>query len=331
MPLITRRRMIEVTAAAGGLGLLPVGRRVEADAPLVTWRGVAFGAVASLRIHHPDRTAAERLVRLSVAELRRLEGLFSLYRADSSLVQLNRRGVLEAPPAELVQVLGEAKRYAALTEGAFDPTVQPLWSLYANHFSRRDADPAGPSPEALTATLDRVSHRHLLVSRDRIAFARRGVALTLNGIAPGYVTDRIVDLLRSEGIDRTLVDMGESRGIGTRPDGRPWQVAIADPDEPDRLHNTLTIADQAVATSGGYGYRFDPQGRFNHLFDPRTGLSAQQYRSVTVVLPTAAAADALSTAFSHMPLGAIGKTLKMLGTGRTHVLTAARERVMLAA
>ena len=166
-------------------------------------------------------------------------------------------------------------------------------------------DPAGPSPEALTATLDRVSHRHLLVSRDRIAFARRGVALTLNGIAPGYVTDRIVDLLRSEGIDRTLVDMGESRGIGTRPDGRPWQVAIADPDEPGRIDNTLTIADQAVATSGGYGYRFDHQGRFNHLFDPRTGLSAQRYRSVTVVLPTAAAADALSTAFSLMPLEAI--------------------------
>ena len=129
--------------------------------------------------------------------------------------------------AQLVQ------RYAALTEGTFDPTVQPLWTLYSGHFSRPDAGPAGPHPDALNAALDRVSHRHLLVGRDRIAFARRGMALTLNGIAPGYVTDRIVDLLRAEGIDRTLVDMGESRAIGTRPDGRPWDVAVADPDEPD--------------------------------------------------------------------------------------------------
>ena len=282
-------------------------------------------------MRRPVAAAAERLVRRSVAELRRLEGLFSLYRADSALVQLNRRGVLEAPPRELVEVLAETERFAALTGGAFDPTVQPLWSLYAGHFSRPDADPAGPGPDALRAALDRVSHRHLLVGRDRIVLARRGAALTLNGIAPGYVTDRIVDLLRAEGTERTLVDMGESRCVGMRPDGRPWQVVVADPDEPGQIDRTLEIADGAVATSGGYGYRFDPQGRFNHLFDPRTGLSAQQYRSVTVVLPTAAAADALSTAFSHMPLGAIGKTLKMLGTGRTHVLTAARERVMLAA
>lgn len=330
MSLLTRRRVIGVTAAIAGSSFLPPGR-ARADAPPVVWRGIAFGAVASLSVHHPDRAAAERLVSRSVAELRRLEGLFSLYRADSALVALNRRGVLEAPPAELVALLAEAKRFAALTGGAFDPTVQPLWSLYAGHFSRPDADPAGPGPDLVKAALDRVSHRHLLVNRDGIAFARRGAALTLNGIAPGYVTDRIVDLLRAEGIDRTLVDIGESRAIGTRPDGRSWQVAIADPDEPDRIDGTLAIVDAAVATSGGYGYRFDRQGRFNHLFDPRTGLSAERYRSVTVVLPTAAAADALSTAFSVMPPDAIEKTLKTLGTGRAHLVTAAGERMALEA
>jgi thiamine biosynthesis lipoprotein len=298
---ITRRCFIGISAAAGGLSLLPLGRGVTAQAPAVTWRGIALGAVASLQIHHPDRAAAERLVRSSLAELRRLEGVFSLYREDSVLVALNRRGAIEAPPAELVELLDEAKRYSALSGGAFDPSVQPLWTLYTDHFSKPDADPNGPPAAAVSEALALVGCGNILVSRDRIALAHRGMALTLNGIAQGYIADRIVALLRVGGIEHSMVDMGESRAIGTRPDGRPWEVGLSDPDQPDHIASTIPIVDQAVATSGGYGFRFDARGRFNHLFDPKTGQSADRYASVTVVMPTATAADALSTAFSLLP------------------------------
>ena len=131
----------------------------------MTWRGLALGAVASLQIHHPDRAAAEKLVRRSLEELRRLERLFSLYREDSMLVALNRRGVLEAPPAELVELLGEARRYSELTGGAFDPTVQPLWALYTDHFSKPDADPDGPPAADVKAALVQVGYGNVLVSR----------------------------------------------------------------------------------------------------------------------------------------------------------------------
>jgi thiamine biosynthesis lipoprotein len=68
-----------------------------------------------------------------------------------------------------------------------------------------------------------------------------GTAVTLNGIAQGYITDKVVDLLRAEGIDHSVVDMGETRVIGTHPDGRPWDVAIADPDEPTRIAAVLPL------------------------------------------------------------------------------------------
>ena len=330
-PNITRRRFISISAAAGGLSLLPLARGAKAQASVVTWRGVALGAVASLRIHHPDRAAAETLVQRSLDELRRLERLFSLYREDSALVALNRRGALEAPPAELVELLGEARRFSELTGGAFDPTVQPLWTLYTDHFSRPDADPDGPATASVKAALALVGCRSVLVSRDRIALAHRGMALTLNGIAQGYITDHIVALLRAGGIGHSMVDMGESRAIGTRPDGHPWAVGLADPDEPWRIAETIPIVDQAVATSGGYGFRFDPAGRFNHLLDPKTGQSADRYRSVTVVMPTAMAADALSTAFSLLAEGDINAALAGLGHGQAHIVTASGQRVKLIA
>jgi thiamine biosynthesis lipoprotein len=325
----SRRRFICIAAAAAGLELVPLRSGARAQTHLVTWRGVVLGAVATMQVHHPDRAVAERLVKASIREVRRLERIFSLYGDDSRLVALNRRGVLEAPPPELVELLGESRRHAAVTGGAFDPTVQSLWALYADHFSRPDADPGGPSARAIEAALGKVGFAKVLVSPDRIAFLRQGMMLSLNGIAQGYITDRVVALLRANGIDHSLVNMGESRALGARSDEQPWQVGIADPDQPNRIGETIPIVDRAVATSGGYGFRFDAQGRFSHLFDPKTGLSPNLYRSVTVIAPNATAADALSTAFSNMPPQDIEAALKIIGDARVHLTTARGERMML--
>lgn len=217
--------------------------------------------------------------------------------------------MLEAPPSELVELLTECRKYAELTDGAFDQTVQPLWRLFAAHFSRAEADPAGPSQAGVEDALGRVGYQHLIFDRNRVVLARPGMGLTLNGIAQGYITDRVVDQLRAGGIERSLVDMGEIRALGDHPEGRAWTVAITDPAGPGKVLRTAEIVNQAVATSAGVAFQFDALGRFNHIFDPRTGASAQLHRSATVIMPTATAADALSTAFSLMPVDAAERVL----------------------
>ena len=330
-PRLSRRRFIGVTAAAAGLGFVPFGSAAGAEAHLVTWRGQVMGAVATLQVHHHDRAAAERLVERSLAEVRRLEAVFSLYRDDSALVTLNRQGILIAPPSDLVALLGECHRCWELTGGAFDPTVQSLWVLYRDHFSQPDTDLQGPPPPMVRDALERVGFGRVAFDRNRIVLPRHGMGLTLNGIAQGYVTDRVVDILRKGGIASSLVDMGEPRALGARPSGEPWRVGIADPDRPGEVGETVEAAGRAVATSGGYGFRFDPAGRFNHLLDPRSGASAHLYRSVTVLLPTATAADALSTAFSLLPPEDIGQTLQRLGEGKVHLVPASGGAIMLEA
>ena len=127
------------------------------------------------------------------------------------------------------------------------------------------------------------------------------MAVTLNGIAQGYVTDRVAERLKAEGMDRVLVDMGEIRALGHHPAGRPWTVGLTDPANEARTMETLDVADVAVATSGGYGTLFDPAGRFTHLFDPANGGCAREWLAVTVLAPDATTADALSTALSVVP------------------------------
>ncbi len=301
---LTRRRFITISAAACGLPLLaPVasGAGPAADPTLRIWSGAALGADATLQINHPDPAAADRLIAAALTEVERLEGILSLYRPDSALSRLNRDGLLDEPPFDLVRLLSESRRFGELTGGAFDITVQPLWDLYARHFAVAGASPDGPAPQAIAAATARVGQSALTVGAERIQFDRPGMGLTLNGIGQGYVTDRIVEVLKRGGVDHALVDMGETRAIGSRPDGRSWTVGLEDPRSPGAIAERLAVVDRAVATSGGYGTVFDPSGRFNHIFEPGSGRTSWRWLSVSVEAATATEADALSTAFTLMP------------------------------
>ena len=129
------------------------------------WHGSALGAQVSIEIHHPDRAEAERLVERCVLDVRRLEQQFSLYRADSAISTLNRTGILVAPDADMVALLKASLQFAEITGGAFDPTVQPLWQLYADHFASERPDSDGPSPQKLAEALAKVGHAGLLRER----------------------------------------------------------------------------------------------------------------------------------------------------------------------
>jgi thiamine biosynthesis lipoprotein len=307
---VPRRRILGILAAAPGLALPHAATPAEAE--LVTWAGPVLGGLGRITLHHPDRAAAEGLIAAALAETRRLEGLFSLWRDDSRLSELNRRGVLAAPPPEMVELLSRALGIAERTGGTFDPTVQPLWALYASHFEAQGADPDGPPQAAVTAALERVGHRHLSVSADRVLFSKRGMALTLNGIAQGYLTDRIVALLRGGGIAHTLVDLGEVRALGAHPLGRPWRAMLEDPESPGRSWGEVDLVDRALASSGDAGFVFDDAGRFTHLLDPRSGHSPRLHRAVSVLAPEAVLADGFSTAFALMPEQEIAATLRDL-------------------
>jgi len=290
---LDRRRFLAVSAAAAGLA----GRPSAAAAPLVVWHGQALGALASITLAHPDRGAAERLLAACTAEIARLERIFSLYRADSAICRLNAEGALDAPPFELVELLDRCAGFSALTGGTFDVTVQPLFRRYADHFTRPEADPAGP---AVDDVLGLIGWRGIELAAGHVAFARRGMAITLNGVAQGYITDRVADLLRAEGMVDVLVDLGEVRALGRHPDGRPWRVGVA-----RRLERApataVDLTDVALATSSGAGSPFEASGALNHLLDPVTGRCANPDRTVTVLAPDATTADALATAFALMP------------------------------
>jgi thiamine biosynthesis lipoprotein len=300
---IGRRRALRLFAAAAGVGFPGFAHASdeaigEKDASLWRWRGTALGARAELAVAHPEPATAKRLVGVALDEVERLEVIFSLYRPESALVRLNTQRQIDHPPLELIELLTRAQGWSRRTGGAFDVTVQPLWALYSRHFSREGASPDGPTPRDVAEAAGLVDYRELEVAPGRIRLSRPGMAITLNGIAQGYITDRVAELLRAEGLDRVLVCLGEMRAVGRPADGLPWRVGLDAPGRSGDLPETVELADAAVATSSVSGLRFDPDGRFHHLFDPRSGGCAQGYRAASVVAKRACDADALSTALA---------------------------------
>jgi thiamine biosynthesis lipoprotein len=299
MPHPTRRRFLKIVAAASASTLIPAIRgHTSAAAEGHSWSGEALGADASITLAGLDDEPARRLLEACRAEIQRLETIFSLYRQDSEISRLNARGSLADPARELVNLLDVCADLFRLSGGAFDPTIQPLWQLYAETYGHALSPGAPDAGE--------VARRRQLIGFDAVSwdaravrFGRPGAAITLNGIAQGAITDRVTAILRAGGAVHALVNVGEYSAIGAHPAGRSWRVGIQDPRAPDGIAEVMELTDQAVATSGAYGGRFGESG-YHHIVDPRTGTSPQRYLSVSVRHPSATLADGLSTAFSFM-------------------------------
>jgi len=293
----TRRRVLRIVAAVAGLPLMIAGVRAAAPkGQLFTWQGEVLGAVSELALWHTDAAFARATILKVRLEIERLEKIFSLYRPESEIVRLNKDGKLTRPSPDLRALIEESQRLGELSAGAFDISVQPLWRLYEAHFwSHTDAGAdIGTKARDLAHAL--VDFRQIDSGPAAIGFARAGMAITLNGIAQGYITDAIAGMLRNEGFESAVVDLGEFRTLGRRPDGRAFRIGIRDGRTTDGVARTVELEDMALAVSGGYGTTFEPTGRFHHIFDPHTGASANRLVDVAVIGPRATAADGLATA-----------------------------------
>jgi len=242
-----------------------------------------------------------------LAELSRLEDVFSLYRPGSALSRLNAQGALDAPPFELLECLSLCDRVHGLTGGLFDPTVQPLWAAWARHYS---GETDGPDPGAARAL---TGWERVRFSSRRVTLGRAGMALTLNGIAQGYIADRIAEMLRSRGLSEVMVDTGELAAIGGHPEGGDWPVTLA-------AGGRHGLRDMALASSAPRGTCFDAAGRAGHILDPRSGQpTAARWRQVSVSGPSAALADGVSTAACLMDRAGIARAVARSGLRLIHL------------
>jgi len=270
-----------------------MGRLVSARRLVkVTRSGWALGTSTTLTVFNHDASEADQAISAAFRELSLVEDVMSLYRPDSEICRLNRDGQLDNPHPYLVEVLNVAKQLAQDTDGFFDVTVQPLWSLHHKH-----AEAGTEASQAeIEQALAKVDWQRVNVTPERITLGGNGTAITLNGIAQGFAADAVGRTLAEYGIQHALIDTGEIGAIGSHAEKDAWTIGIKHPRKENDFLGLAALNGRCLATSGDYETRFSDDYSHHHLLDTRTGVSPVELSSVSVVAKTALQADALSTA-----------------------------------
>jgi thiamine biosynthesis lipoprotein len=268
---------------------------VRSNSKLATVRrdSAALGTKVSIVARHADAAVAERATDAAFAELAFLEHrLLSIYQPESEISRLNRDARLASPHPFVVYVLRRALEMSRETVGAFDVTVQPLWETFAA--AKRQG--RLPTEAEVAAARARVDWQAIDIDDDCVRLQKPGMAITLNGIAQGFATDRVLATLRGFDVEHALIDIGEHASLGESAAGDAWTVGIQHPRAADEHMAVADLDGRCLATSGDYATTFTSDRRHNHVVDPRTGYSPTELASVSIVAKTAMEADALSTA-----------------------------------
>jgi thiamine biosynthesis lipoprotein len=197
-----------------------------------------------------------------------------------------------------------------ISGGLFDPTIQSLWKLYAENKGK-------PKSVAIEKILPRIGWKNVHYNSTQIQFNMAKMALTLNGIAQGLITDKITALLRSEGLENAVVNMGEIATLGLDKMGQPWQVGIAAMGD-SKAEEYVALKNQAIATSYAMGTTFD--GANGHIINPKSGATvSSNWARISVIHKSAAFADGLSTAALMMHKNQLQRIL--LNVKNTRIIT----------
>jgi len=185
---------------------------------------LGLGTIIRIVVDRSDSEQATDLSELAFAGINRIEALMSAYRADSEVGILNQRGSCENVSDDTREVIEKALHYWKVTGGAFDITALPALKGAAEQGS-----------DGLR-NVGRAGSQDIVIKGKEVRFRKEGLGINLGGIAKGYAVDAAVAILRENGVESGFVDAGgDIRVIGSRSDGSPWRIGLADPKSARRM------------------------------------------------------------------------------------------------
>ena len=292
---MNRRKFLKIGTAAAILstayyfGVVRTGglKTVKHSLPMM-------GTTINMTVCAGDESMCRNAIDACTGRMQTLSSMMSTYIPDSPLSMLNKNGILENSPRELIEVFTISRDISEISNGAFDPTIKPLLAVY------KEVRKTGRLPEQaeINRLLELVDYHSIVVEGSTIRYSLPGTQATLGGIAKGYIVDEGITVLEKEGITDACVEAGgDLVTIGRRMDGNPWKIGIRNPRSGDLARmDTIELSGKAIATSGDYMQYFTDDKKIHHIINPRTGFSPVDTASSSIIAPTLAKADGLATA-----------------------------------
>ncbi|WP_448104442.1 FAD:protein FMN transferase [Pedobacter panaciterrae] len=245
-----------------------------------------------------DEAAGQKAIDAAIAEVSRIEALFSTFRDSSQTSLINQHAGIKPVKAdkEVVSLIQRAIKISDITQGAFDITYgsidKSLWNFDINMTSL-------PEVETALQSVSLINYQNVIIDTENstIMLKNKGMRIGFGGIGKGYAADRAKLVLQNMGIKAGIVNAaGDLVTWGMQLNDRPWTIGIADPNQSNLPFSSLNISNMAIATSGNYEKYATINGKkYSHTIDPKTGLPVSGIKSVSIICPSAELADALAT------------------------------------
>jgi FAD:protein FMN transferase len=233
-----------------------------------------------------------------IAEIQRIEKLLTTYNAASQTNQINEQaGIMPVKvDKEVFNLIERSIKISSITQGAFDISYGSIDKRLWN-FDKTMTE----LPDAVTAkkSVRLINYKNILLDKNEctVFLKEKGMRIGFGGIGKGYAAERAKMVMQQSGVNSGIVNAsGDLTTWGVQPDGKPWAVGIANPDDITRPFSWLNISDMAIATSGNYEKFVMINGKkYSHTIDPNTGLPVHGIKAVTIISPNAEIADAMAT------------------------------------
>jgi thiamine biosynthesis lipoprotein len=302
------RGLLALAVALAGCGDHAPVPEARADAKPVTpkradpdrkleYHGSAMGTSISLYFWTDNEVNAAKAAEAVFKEMKRIDGVMTTWTPDSEVSKINAAAG-DKPVVvsdETFAVIERAQDVAKRTRGIFDITVGAFRGLWKFD---QDMDGTLPDPAEVKKRLSLIGYRDLVLDAKKksVFLRRKGMSITLGGIAKGYAVDKCVKLLHELGFVSFMVQAGGDMYISGKKGDKPWIVGIRDPRGATvSTFASTAIEDHSFSTSGDYERGFVKDGvRYHHILDPRTGQPSRASRSVTIKAKDAFTADAWS-------------------------------------
>ncbi len=266
-----------------------------------------MGNQFTITVVEENEARANQYIEMAIAEIRRIEQLFTTFKEDSQTNLINRNAGI-APVVvdeEVFQLIERSIAISKITQGAFDISYgsidKSLWN-----FDKTMT--ALPSAEEAKKMVHLINYQNIILDKEThsVFLKEPGMRIGFGGIGKGYAAEMARKKLLEHQVKSGIINAsGDLTTWGTQPNGKPWTIGIANPDQPKDAFSYMEISDRAIATSGNYEkYILIDGKKYSHTIDPKTGLPISGIKSVTVISSNAEFADAMATPIAVMGIKA---------------------------
>jgi thiamine biosynthesis lipoprotein len=254
-----------------------------------------------------DEGWANNCIDAAINEIQRIEELFTTFSETSQTNLINANAGINPVKVdkEMYDIIHRAIKISEITQGAFDISYgsvdKRLWNFDKNMKALPDAKVAKQMVKL-------INYKNIVLEKENctVFLKEKGMRIGFGGIGKGYAAERAKYILKQNGVESGIVNAaGDLTTWGYQPNGKPWTIGIANPNNCDLPFSYLNITDMAVATSGNYEKFVVINGKkYSHTIDPKTGMPVHGIKSVTIISPNAEIADAMATPVTIMGIKA---------------------------